>query len=742
MHTSRRASPSAKLIFKTKPLMGALTAALFICSAAQAASFGHSRIVSAPGQPLRIDVPVSQLSADDLRSLSVRAAPAAAWAEAGLTPPVDLGGLQARLADGFAPGSKVIEVRSSQTFDKPVADLLLDVRTASGQQRFQVSLLTHASPDAIRPAAAAYRGPSGAYEPAVGAWTGESSSRQRTAIRVKPGDTMFAIAKRHSVPGVTIYQMMIALQRANPQAFIQDNVNLVKAGSVLSMPDKAALTAISDREARRIFQKHAQAFALYRQRAARQTGVIAQEGDAAKGQISSGSMHEAEQPPAGPRDQLRLSASPADGAGVAASGATAAQGGQLPADSQSDDRVATKKGIQESEARVSQLEENVKNLNQALQSQGEAATNLLLEGAKGMGLALSGGASSTNGAAPDSAQAASAKAGTASPGRNSDANSTAGDSAGTGTVPKDSASSASGNVAASTGSASSSTAGSGPADSSAAGAGAAAARAAGSSAAGSREAGSSAAGSSAAGSSEASSAAVRSGAAGSGAAGSGAAGSGAPGSSAAAPSAAGAGSSAAGSAAAGSDTANSDSTSAAANSQAANPEAAGAGSGAVGNTGAKVSNNATGDIVGGEKPNVAPATGAAGTSPGNQAGQSPSGGVASPTSPSPLGSGPADKTLKDSAPTGSDRASEQTQSNSNKADQTVSWIQEHMLGVITGLLALIVLIIAWILRRANAAHDDDDHASPITEAMVKEKLDRINLDLAQPPTDDLKTYKR
>ena len=116
MHTSRRASPSAKLVYKTKPLIGALTAALFICSTAQAANFGHSRIVSAPGQPLRIDVPVSQLSADDLRSMSVRAAPAAAWTEAGLTPPVDLGSLQARLADGFAPGSKVIEVRSSHVF--------------------------------------------------------------------------------------------------------------------------------------------------------------------------------------------------------------------------------------------------------------------------------------------------------------------------------------------------------------------------------------------------------------------------------------------------------------------------------------------------------------------------------------------------------------------------------------------------------------------------------------------------
>src|SRR5690606_30206501 len=65
---------------------------------------------------------------------------------------------------------------------------------------------------------------------------------------------------------VTVYQMMMALQRSNPQAFIQDNVNLVKAGATLTMPDMDVLTALSDREARRLFLQHAQAFALYRQR--------------------------------------------------------------------------------------------------------------------------------------------------------------------------------------------------------------------------------------------------------------------------------------------------------------------------------------------------------------------------------------------------------------------------------------------------------------------------------------------
>jgi len=80
---------------------------------------------------------------------------------------------------------------------------------------------------------------------------------------------------------------------------------------------------------------------------------------------------------------------------------------------------------------------------------------------------------------------------------------------------------------------------------------------------------------------------------------------------------------------------------------------------------------------------------------------------------------------------------------SNKAETSVSWFQEHLLGVVTGLLALIVLVIAWLLRRANGPRDDDHaQAVPITEAMVKEQLDKINLDLRQPPADETPTTKK
>src|SRR5690606_31608779 len=208
MQMSRWMSSSFALVFKTKPLVGALAASLLICPAVHAATFGHSRVVSAPGQALRIDVPVVQLSADDLRSFSAHPAPMSAWSEAGLVPPVDLGTLTATLSDGYAPGSKIIQLRSTQAFNKPVADVLLDIQTASGRQRYQVSLLTRSNAS-IELAA-------------VGAASASADSAGLTAgqrIRVRDGDTLFAIARRNAVKGVSEYQLMMALFKANPRAF-------------------------------------------------------------------------------------------------------------------------------------------------------------------------------------------------------------------------------------------------------------------------------------------------------------------------------------------------------------------------------------------------------------------------------------------------------------------------------------------------------------------------------------------
>lgn len=203
-------SPSCRqLPFSTTKSLSALApvavaiVAMFAGAHAYAASFGHSRIVSKPGKPLAIDVPVVQLSDQDVATLTLAPAPVAAWTQAGLTPPVDLSSLSVRLADGITSGKRVIQVRSAQEFSGSVADLLLDVGTASGQQRYQVSLL--ANPGAPMVPVAQSTGTDGGGTSA-GNTAVVAAQPTLASIRVNRGDTMFSIARRNAVEGVSVYQ--------------------------------------------------------------------------------------------------------------------------------------------------------------------------------------------------------------------------------------------------------------------------------------------------------------------------------------------------------------------------------------------------------------------------------------------------------------------------------------------------------------------------------------------------------
>jgi pilus assembly protein FimV len=69
------------------------------------------------------------------------------------------------------------------------------------------------------------------------------------AVTVKPGDTAGRIANANRPADVSLDQMLVAL-RANPEAFIQGNVNRIRSGAVLQMPSQAQANAISKDEAR------------------------------------------------------------------------------------------------------------------------------------------------------------------------------------------------------------------------------------------------------------------------------------------------------------------------------------------------------------------------------------------------------------------------------------------------------------------------------------------------------------
>jgi pilus assembly protein FimV len=208
---------------------------------------------------------------------------------------------------------------------------------------------------------------------------------------------LFALARRHAVPGVSVYQWMIGVMQANPQAFINDNVNLIKAGATLNVPGSEQLTALSDREARDIFQKHASAFAQYRQRlageVARVEPAIAQPADS--GQVTTPATQSEPAPASQTQDRLVLQSAQAATTEGSSPGSVDNQSGDQGASGQavngqaapvsstsSDDQFALERNTEEARERVNQLEDNVKNLNQALQQQGTAAHEAVVEGAR------------------------------------------------------------------------------------------------------------------------------------------------------------------------------------------------------------------------------------------------------------------------------------------------------------------------------------------------------------------------
>lgn len=87
---------------------------------------------------------------------------------------------------------------------------------------------------------------SGVASGTSGSFTGGVSNGE---VVVRKGDTLFEIANRNKAAGVTTQQMMLALLEANQQAFINGNLNLVKAGAVLRIPDSGEANVVSQSQA-------------------------------------------------------------------------------------------------------------------------------------------------------------------------------------------------------------------------------------------------------------------------------------------------------------------------------------------------------------------------------------------------------------------------------------------------------------------------------------------------------------
>lgn len=77
--------------------------------------------------------------------------------------------------------------------------------------------------------------------------------------RIQRGDTLSGIVDGLGL-SASRNQAMVALLRANPQAFIDDNINLIKTGARLNIPSADSIAAIDSRDANQLVRQHVQAW--------------------------------------------------------------------------------------------------------------------------------------------------------------------------------------------------------------------------------------------------------------------------------------------------------------------------------------------------------------------------------------------------------------------------------------------------------------------------------------------------
>ena len=219
---------------------------------ALALDLGQIQVKSALGQPLLAEIPVQKATPAELQQLNVQLASGEEFARAGVAGGRPTIPLHFDVVDG-SNGRKVIRITSDTAVNDPFLDLLIEIHGGSGKSVREYTILLDPPGNSPAPTQVASRPSARATRPAAAApvarpATHAGSTEQVANGRFGPverGQTLSAVAHQTAPAGVDINQMLLALKQANPDAFYRDNINALKAGAVLRIPDKAAAEALA-----------------------------------------------------------------------------------------------------------------------------------------------------------------------------------------------------------------------------------------------------------------------------------------------------------------------------------------------------------------------------------------------------------------------------------------------------------------------------------------------------------------
>ncbi len=246
-----------KLALAVSLAMGTLPMSVY------ALGLGGMTTHSALNEKFKADIELISVKKGQLDTLKASLAPADVFNRMGVERTIFLTRLKfrpMRLKDGRA----VIRVTSSDPIREPFLDFFIKLDWPNGQAVKEYTALLDppsltkrraAKIRAAKAQAAAKQSSSSAESTKAGA----SSRPRRTATDgeygpVATNETLWEIADDLRPEGISIHQMMMAMYQANPQAFVNNNINLLKKGQVLKVPTAEEIT-IGRSEAVAAFQE-------------------------------------------------------------------------------------------------------------------------------------------------------------------------------------------------------------------------------------------------------------------------------------------------------------------------------------------------------------------------------------------------------------------------------------------------------------------------------------------------------
>ena len=366
------------------------------------AGLGKMTVNSALGQPLNADIVILVPDANELKNLHANLASQASYQQAGLDMSAVLENIKFTIKSQ-PDGTALLHLSSSDPVQDPFLDIMVELEWGNGkierdytllldppnmqhamvstpsvppvanvpvtsttsQQQQTVGAVSSSSRPTHRHAPVAQTGgEKAANTKTASAKTASAKTASAKTVKVHTGMTLSGIASQYKPEGVHLEQMLVGLYRDNPQAF-EGNMNRMRSGQVLHIPDRATLVAIGEAAAAREVHLQAEDWHAYRQKLAgeveRSAAPVSQNHQAG-GKIAP-AVQDKSAAPVTSGGVLKLSKGSAPKQGQ--TGAAALSSAEKKQMAQ-DDAAAKQKAMEEEKTRLAMLEKNAQDMQRLL----------------------------------------------------------------------------------------------------------------------------------------------------------------------------------------------------------------------------------------------------------------------------------------------------------------------------------------------------------------------------------------